>query len=397
MSLTDDWEDLINHVRKAIGKFEKKATTNIEAFLTATNSTEVTISNSEIMSQNIIHDAGVGFRVVVAGDRVGFACTSKLTQDAILEAGQKALAIANASSRMPNLSLPEENKIRKLNGLFDSRVEGTSIEDAVELANRAISAAEGFDNRVIAKSGRVSYMMGWRGVINSLGVDCEERETRTVLYLGGSGKQKGETTGFCADYEFKRTADLNPEKVGRNVGEMVVAMFNPKPVETFQGTVIFGAEPISSQVCDVLVDTLKGERVISGGSAWGRKIDEAVVSDSLTIRDNSTYQGGFSTRSFDDEGFPSQDTLVIEKGVLRSFLHNATTASALQTRDTGNASRFPGGYNVDILRSIAGNGYRAKPEVYPSNLIIKPGNHSKNALISETDKGVLVESMSGFA
>jgi PmbA protein len=50
-----------------------------------------------------------------------------------------------------------------------------------------------------------------------------------------------------------------------------------------------------------------------------------------------------------------------------------------------------------MVRMIVGNGYRAKPEVYPSNLVIQSGDKSREELLSEVERGVLVESMGGFA
>jgi len=49
-----------------------------------------------------------------------------------------------------------------------------------------------------------------------------------------------------------------------------------------------------------------------------------------------------------------------------------------------------------MIHMIVGNGYRTKPEIYPSNLTIQSGNKTKEELISETAEGVLVEAMAGF-
>lgn len=388
------WASLSSLVHKAIKVIEKKDATQVEAFFTSTQTTEVTIRNSEILTQNKLEDSGVGFRVVVAGKKVGFACTNTLSEKAVLEAAEKALAIAKLSSEVPNLALPEASKPKKVEGLFDSRVAETTVEEAVDVARRAIKAAEDFDKRVIAKDGRILFQWGWRGITNTLGIDLEEQETRAVIYLGGSGEQEGEVTGSCYDYVLNRTADLEPEKVGNNVGKMVVELFKPKPVKSFQGTVVFGPEAVSYQLVDVLIDALKGENVVAGRSTWTRKLGQMVAAENLTITDNALLRKGFSSRSFDDEGCSSQKTTLIRKGELESFLHNATTANALNARNTGNASRFPSG--LDMTRMIVGNGYRAKPEVYPSNLVVQPRNKTKEELVSEIEKGVLVEYMAGF-
>lgn len=395
MSLDANWDSLTDLVHKTIRMLEKKKITHAEAFFTSTETTEVAIRNSEILTQNKVDDSGVGFRVAVSGNKVGFACTNTLSEKAVSQAAEKAFATARVSSEVPNFVLPEASEPPKVKGLFDSRVSETSVEEGVDVARRAISAAEDFDQRVIAKNGRVLFESGWRGIVNTLGVDFEEKESKTVIYLGGSGKQNGEVTGSCDDFMFSRTADLEPEKIGENVGKMVIGMFKPHPVKSFQGTVVFGPEAVSYQLVDVLIDALKGESVVAERSAWIRKLRQMVASEDLTITDNAVLEKGFASRSFDDEGCSSQNTILIRKGRLESFLHSATSANALKTRNTGNASRFASGF--DMVRAIVGNGYRARPEIYPSNLIIQSGSKTKEELVSEIGKGVLVESMAGFA
>ena len=394
MSLDTNWNSLSSLVHKAMKMLEKKGITHAEAFFTSTQTTEVVVRNSEIHTQNRVDDSGVGFRVV-AGNRVGFACTNTLNEKAVLEAGEKAFDIARVSSEVPSFALPEAGQPPKVEGLFDSRFAEVGVEEGVDVARRMISAAEDFDRRVIAKDGRVVFVSGWRGIVNTLGVDFEEKETKAVVYLGGSGEQNGEITASCYDAMFNRTADLEPEKVGENVGKMVIEMFKPQPLESFEGTVVFGPEAVSYQLFNVLVDGLKGENVVAGRSAWTRKLGQMVASENLIVTDNAVLKKGFASRSFDDEGCSSQNTVLMRKGKLESFLHGATSANALKMRNTGNASRFVGGF--DMVRAIVGDGYRAKPEIYPSNLVIQSGSKTKEELVSEIGKGVLVESMAGFA
>lgn len=394
MSLNEAWTELSDYVHKAMKKLERQGVALAEAFFTTTQTTDVGIRNSEIFTQNRACDAGVGFRVAVKGNRIGFACTNSMSEKAVNEAAENALHIARASSRIENFALPEAHSIRKLEGMFDPEVKEANVEDVVELAKRGIDAAEDFDKRIIAKTGRVSYMWGWLGLVNTLGVDCQERQTKTLIYLGASGKQNGEVTSSCGDFMFKRTANLDAETVGVNVAKMAISLFKPKPVASFHGTVVFGPEAVSYQLFYALVDALNGETVATERSFWSKRIGETVASVNLTIEDNALLDGGFSSRSFDDEGCPSQKTVLVKRGRLESFLHNATTANMLKTGDTGNASRYSGGMNM--ARAIAGNGYRAKPEVYPSNLVIRSGRKSKQQIVSEIDKGVLVESMAGF-
>ncbi len=386
------FNDMIHKIVKAVGK---KSAAQMEAFFTSSRTTEVTIRNSEILAQNRTHDSGVGFRAVAEGNRIGFACTNSLRDETLSQTAEKALSIAKVGSPVPDFQLPETRKPSNVSGLFFPEIAEINVEEAVNFAQRAIDSAEGFDKRVIVKSGRIVFQSGWRGTVNTQGVDCEEKESRAIAYLDGVGEEDGQVTGSCFELALSRRSNLNPENVGEKVGRMVTEMFDPKPLKSFEGTVIFGPQAVSYQLCDALVDALKGENVLAGRSAWSGRSGQTVASEDLSIQDNAILDGGFSSRGFDDEGFPSQRTILVEDGTLRSYLHQASTAKALKTSNTGNASRFSGSF--DMVHMIVGNGYRTKPEVYPSNLVIEPGNKSREELVSETNEGVLVEAMAGFA
>ncbi|MGD8506589.1 MAG: TldD/PmbA family protein, partial [Candidatus Bathyarchaeota archaeon] len=350
MNPDENWNLLSSFVHKAIRLLEKKAITHAEAFFTSTHATEVAIRNSEIHTQNRADDCGVGFRVAIATNRVGFACTNTLKEKAVLETAEKAFDVARVSSEEVNFALPEACKPPEVKGLFDSRVVQMDVEEGVDVARRLIQAAEDFDKRVVAKDGRVLFEFGWRGIVNTFGVDFEERETEAIIYLGGGGEQDGEVTSSCFDVILSRTAEVEPEKVGENVGRMVIAMFKPHPLKGFQGTAVFGPEVAANHLFVVLVDALNGGNVVAGRSAWTGKLGQNVASENMTVTDDALAEKGFASRSFDDEGARSQNTVLIRKGKLESFLHNATSANALKTRNTGNASRFSSGF--DMVRSI---------------------------------------------
>ncbi|MFX0090577.1 MAG: TldD/PmbA family protein [Candidatus Hodarchaeota archaeon] len=396
MSLLEtNWNLLSDRVHKAVDKISKKPRlTHAEAFFTGEQVTEVTIRDSEIQSQNRQYDLGVGFRIATSGNKVGYACTNNLAENSIFETINQAFTIAKVSSEIPNFALPDASQSPTVKGLFDSQIETTTVEEAVNIAKRAITSAEDFDERVLVKRGLVVFSTGWRGIINNLGVDFKEKESRAIIYLGGSGQHSGEVTGTCSDIMYCREAKLDPEKVGENVGERVLQMFNKQVLKSFEGTVIFSPSAVSYQLAGVLIDALKGENVASGSSVWAQKLGKQVTSQNLTINDNAILEKGFASRSFDDEGGSSQKTPLIHKGKLETFLHTATSANTLKTQNTANGSRFTGGF--DMVRLIVGNSYKAKPESYPSNLVIQSGNKTKEELISETEKGILVEEMAGF-
>jgi predicted Zn-dependent protease len=257
-----------------------------------------------------------------------------------------------------------------------------------------IKTVENADKRITAKGGQVSFSLTQKGIVNSYGVDLEEKGTQVLAYVWANGSQQGEVTPACYDLELRRSVGLNPERLGKSAAQMVKSQFDPKPAENFEGTVVFGPEAVSYQLVDAMVNALNAEKVAARESHWADKIGETVVSQNLIVVDDGVLEGGFASRSFDDEGQRSQRTPLISNGRLRGFMHSATTASHLKMVNTGNASRF--GSGLDMVKQIVGTGYKAKPEVSPSNLMINPGRKNQQELVSEVRKGILVESMAGF-
>src|SRR5207253_1777394 len=106
---------------------------------------------------------------------------------------------------------------------------------------------------------------------------------------------------------------------------------------------------------------------------------EKIASDELTIIDDGTMPGLFGTSPFDDEGVASRRTLVIERGVLKSYLLNTYTARKLGLKTTGNASR-----------GLAGNA-----GVGPGNFYIEAGSRSEEDLIKGIRSGLYVTELIG--
>jgi predicted Zn-dependent protease len=381
--------------RKAVKRVENMGASQAEAFFSASRTTEVTIRNSEIFTENAVIDAGVGFRVATADNQVGFACTNLVsTERDVVEAAEKAFAIAKLSAPVPDFALPAAQKAAQVRDLYDGRVDEVGVEDTVDIARRMIKTVENADKRITAKGGQVSFSSTRKGIVNSYEVDLEDKGTQVFAYVWASGSQHGEATPACYDLELRRSVGLDPEQIGKNVAQMVKSQFNPKPAEDFGGTVIFGPEAVSNQLVDAIVNALNAEKVAARESPWADKIGETVTSDSLTVVDDGILERGFGSRSCDDEGQRSQRTLLISNGKLQSFMHSATTAKHLKMANTGNASRF--GSGLDMVKQIIGTGYKAKPEVSPSNLMITPGRKKQEEIVSEVRRGILVESMAGF-
>src|SRR5213076_405278 len=102
--------------------------------------------------------------------------------------------------------------------------------------------------------------------------------------------------------------------------------------------------------------------------------------DNLTVIDDGTIPGGFGTSPFDGEGIPTRRTVVIENGVLGSYLLNTYTAKKLGLRTTANASR----------------GLAGTPGIGPGNYFLQPGPRTPRQLIADVKDGLYVTEFMGM-
>jgi PmbA protein len=147
--------------------------------------------------------------------------------------------------------------------------------------------------------------------------------------------------------------------------------------------IVFAPE-IARSLIGHLFEAASGDSIWRSASFLAGQLGESVAAPSITIIDDHTMilpngVGGFGTSPFDGEGLPTRRTLVVENGVLQTYLLNTYTARKLQMRSTGNASR----------------GLAGSPGIGAGNLYLLPGTQSPEEILAEIPSGFYVTSLMG--
>ncbi|MCD6469209.1 TldD/PmbA family protein [Candidatus Bathyarchaeota archaeon] len=165
-----------------------------------------------------------------------------------------------------------------------------------------------------------------------------------------------------------RIEDFNPEEAGMRAGEIAKAAANPKPGEPGKYMTLVGPLVFADFVNQVGI--LSSAFMVDAGQSFlAEKMNSEVASKKFTLVDDPTLPGTLGARAFDDEGVPTRRNTIVENGVLKTYLHNSTTAKKFGVETTGNA-----GIIVP----------------YPWNLIVEPGGKSFDELLAEVDDGIYV-------
>jgi PmbA protein len=137
---------------------------------------------------------------------------------------------------------------------------------------------------------------------------------------------------------------------------------------------------VSRALIDHIFDAINGDAIYRHASYLAGKLGEQVAGENITIIDDGTMRGGFGSSPFDGEGVPTRRTVVIEHGVLKSYLLNTYTARKLKLQTTGNAAR-----------GLTGN-----PGTGAGNFFLQPGQKTAAEILKEIKSGLYVTEFLGF-
>ena len=336
-------------------------------------------------SLETLKDAGsraAGLRVLV-GQRVGSSYTSDLSAEGIRKLVDSAIELAAISSEDPHAGLPDPSELGKLAGdlqLFSADVNTLDTDHRIEQARQTEEAAFAADPRITNSEGAsFSAYSGERLFANSRGFLGAYRTSSCSLSATPVARQ-GEFMERDYWYSSARSYSRieSPAHIGRRAAERTVRRLGARKVATQKVPVIFDPQTARSLLGNIF-DAVEGDAVYRQASFLAGKLGDRVASENVTVIDDGTLSGLFGTSPFDDEGVPSRRTVVIDRGVLRSYLLNTYTALKLAMKTTGNAAR-----------GITGN-----TGVGHGNLFLEKGERSPDELVRGIRKGLYVTELIG--
>jgi PmbA protein len=359
-----------------------KAATGVEAAVSAGNEFEAQVRLGEIETLKEAGSRAAGLRVLL-GQRAGSAYTSDLSEEGLRRMVDSALSLAAIATEDPFAGLPEPGQLGALTAdlqLYSESVERLDPSFQVEQARACEQAALLTDPRIDNSEGAsFSSYSGSQAFANSHGFLGSYRTTSCSLSVVPVITHDGARE---RDYWFSsgRSFEVleSAESIGRQAAERVLRRIGARKATTCKVPVVF--EPrVARSLLSHVFSAVAGDNVYRQSSFLAGKLGELVASPNVTLIDDATLPGLFGTSPFDDEGAPSRRTVVIEDGLLRSYLLNTYTARKLGLQSTGNASR-----------GLAGNA-----SVGHGNLYLQPGVSTPGEIVGQIKNGLYVTELLG--
>jgi PmbA protein len=325
----------------------------------------------------------IGVRVFF-GQRAASTYSSDFSRAGLDRMLSSALELAKITSEDPFGGIPPADQMGQIVGdldLYHEDVYSLPGPERIDYARRTEKAALDFDARIKnSEGGSFDAATGHKVLANSHGFVGEY--SRSYCSVAAVPIAQTEDGGMQRDYWFSVARMLKkldaPEEVGRIAAERTIRRLGARRVKTARVPVVFDPM-VSTSILEHIFEGINGDAVYRGASFLAGKLGEKIAGDNLTVIDDGTIPGGFGTSPFDGEGIPTRRTVVIENGVLKSYLLNTYTAKKLGLQTTANASR----------------GLAGTPGIGPGNYFLQPGQKSAKELIANIKEGLYVTEFLG--
>lgn len=330
----------------------------------------------------------VGLRVF-NGLRTASTSSSDLSKEGLEKLVEGAVALARITSEDPFIGLPEESEFGQLSGnlgLYFEDVNEQPPAERIEIARRCEAAAMAFDTRIQnSGGGDFDTATSHKVMVNSRGFLGEYR--RSYCGFSAAPIAHDEHGRMQRNYWYsssRTTRKLgDPEEIGRIAAERTLRRLGARQVKTQSAPVVFSAE-IARSLMGNIFEAANGDSIYRHATFFDGMLGERVAGENITVVDDGTMVfdgiGGFGTSPYDGEGLPTRRTVLVERGILKSYVTNTYTARKLGLKSTGNASR-----------GLAGN-----PGIGAGNFYLEPGTMTPDELIGDVQRGLYVTETMGF-
>lgn len=327
-------------------------------------------------------DFGAGIRVVFQ-DRTAYAYSNDVSFEGLLEAADIVSRAVKASGKDITINLREKKP--RIVSPIESLPGDIPVEDKVALVERGNAVARAYDSRI--KQVSIVYGDNLRDITiaNSEGllIHGQRISTRMVANVvvshGGIIQTGYESGGGTAGFEYFTHIET-PEDICRKAAARAALMLDARPAPAGKMAVVMAGEAGGTMVHEACGHGLEADLVQKKLSVYAGQKGEKVASDLVTVYDDGSVPNKYGSFDFDDEGVESEKTVLIEKGILKTYMYDYLTACRDNRTSTGNGRR---------------ESYKHKPIPRMSNTCIAPGEYDPDEIVSKTPKGLFVKKMGG--
>ncbi len=348
-----------------------------ELYFQHTRTTSLRMEDSLVNRANTNIQQGVGLRVVV-GDQTGYAFSEDLTLPSMLAAARTAATIAKSGK----VTVPQAFNPLGAGDLYTIRVPWTEvgIDQKLPLLRQVDKLARSFDPTVKKVS------VGWmdsddRVLIATLDgrLIVDHRPMTRLSALITASRNGASQSGFANiaarnDFDWY-TSERIAEMVKLAVARTMIQFDAVRP-PAGEMPVILAAGPSGILLHEAIGHGMEADFNRKGRSIYSDMMGKKVAEPFVTVVDQGTLAGNRGALNYDDEGNACGRTVMVEDGILRSYLHDTISARK---------------YDVPVTGSGRRQSYKFEPMPRMTCTFMEDGPHTKDEIIAAVDHGIIAE------
>lgn len=345
-------------------------------------SRNIRMEESKFKSAEFGVSQGAGVRVI-SGYKTGYAYTEEITEENMVRAAEVASTIARgteAAQPVPFAGLSTRETFTAVQMPLETIADSRRI-DVIERANQA---ALDYDDRIAMAIVDYNDEVRGRLIANSEGVLLSDELPLLffiVQTLGvGDGTRHMGRERLSRHSGFEMFDEVPPEEVARTCARESIAMLAAQDAPAGLMDVVMQNGWGGVLVHEAVGHPLEADNIAREIGAFTGKMGQKVASDVFTMVDDGTLPNMRGTINFDDEGTQAKRNVLIDNGVLRKYMTDVLSAKQLGLERTGNGRR---------------ESFRHIPIPRMTNTFIDAGSENPDDIISSTENGLYVQSLSG--
>ncbi len=317
---------------------------------------------------------------VVVGDQVGYAYTEELSEEAMTRAAETASAVAKATS---GVERPKSFAVPARGAYYTQKVEEASAKACLPLLERLNRETLARDPRIRKVNVSVGDSQDEILIVTSDGRMVHDLQPMTSLGLSCVAEEGGrkETNGYnvaardgLSFYDEERLQRLVREAVDRTT-----ILFSATPAPAGEMQVVLAAGSSGILLHEAIGHGMEADFNRKNTSIYADKIGKKIANPLVSIVDDGTVANARGAINVDDEGNASENTLLVDKGVLATYLHDEISAKHYKVKPTGNGRR---------------ESYRSAPLPRMRSTYMLNGPHTAEEIIGSVKNGIYCNNFS---
>ena len=364
-------------MREVIATALARGGDHCELFFQHSRDSSIGLEDGAVNRGSASVDLGVGVRVV-RGDQTGYAYTEELERTSMLAAAQAAAAISDGTAG----SGPASFAVQTLKAYYPTARwwSSVSVDQRMPLLDRLNGLTFGLDPRV--KKVRASFYDedSYILIADSSGRLSADRQPMFALRLSCTLEDKGTIEENYDAVALRggvdELQDARVEQLARTAVERAARNFGARKPPAGELPVVLAPGSSGILLHEAIGHGMEADFNRKGISIYAEKMNQVIAPKFVSIIDDATvphYRGAINV---DDEGTPGQRTVLVENGVLRSYLHDRISASHYRVPLTGNGRR---------------QSFRFAPLPRMRNTYMANGPHQREEIIQSVKRGVICE------